>query len=370
MRSSPLPAERQPGPLLQQVDRTYVLHNRQRLSYFGGCDYFRLSSHPKVLQAVRDGLREYGLNVAASRFTTGNHAIYQELESRLALYFDVGSATVTSTGYMANAVAAQALAGEFSHAFVDEESHSSLIDCAPLFWAQVIKFKRGDAADLRRAIKAAGKLRRAVVISEGLFSHKGEIAPLGEYLAVMPRSSMLLVDDAHGAGVLGKTGKGTIEELGLPAQRVIRTITLSKAVGVYGGAVLGPGSLQQRIYATSSALMGNTPLPLPLAAAAVTALGLVQSDSAMRKRLVANVAHVKEALRENGLHVGNPATPIIGIFPTGRDAAAILRKRLIKNGVYPTFIHYSGGPRDGFFRFAISSEHRAEQLNALVAALS
>jgi len=226
-------------------------------------------------------------------------------------------------------------------------------------------FKRGNANDLQRRLQAGRNIRRVVVISEGLFAHNGEIAPLREYLAVMPRSGLLLMDDAHGAGVLGKTGKGTSEELDLPAQRVIRTITLSKAFGVYGGAVLGARTLQKRIYGTSSALVGNTPLPPPLAAAALTAVELVQGDGDMRRRLSANATQVKRALQSS-----DSSTPILGIVPEGRTAVAALRKRLLKHRVYPSFIRYPGGPRNGFFRFAISSEHRPDQLDALIAALS
>ena len=366
--SRPSP-DRKPGPLLQQVDRTYVVSDGQKLSYFGGCDYFRLSSHPKVLRALQDGLRNYGLNVSASRFTTGNHAIYQDLEGRLADYFAVESATLTSTGYMANSVVAQALSGQFSHAFVDRESHSSLTDSAQFLGARVIMFKRGKSEDLHRQLRARNA-RRILVITEGLFSHNGEIAPLREYLAVMPPSAMLLIDDAHGVGVLGKTGKGTVEELDLPTQRVIRTVTLSKAFGVYGGAVLGTRKLQQRIYDTSPTLVGNTPLPPPLAAAALTAVEIMQVDRGLRKRLCANAGRVKSALQDNGIAVGHSSTPIFGVIPRGRAGAATLQERLLKHGIYPSFIRYPGGPRNGFFRFAISSEHRPEQLEALIAALT
>jgi 7-keto-8-aminopelargonate synthetase-like enzyme len=180
---------------------------------------------------------------------------------------------------------------------------------------------------------------------------------------------MLLVDDAHGAGVLGKTGKGTIEELGVPAHRVISTITLSKAFGVYGGAVLGSRKLQQRIYVTSSLLVGNTPLPPPLAAAALAALEIVQKEPGIRERLIANASRVKRALAQNGLAVGHGLTPIIGITPAAGAGATLLSKRLLAHRIYPTFIRYPGGPRNGFFRFAISSEHKPEQLDALVEAL-
>ena len=370
MRAKRLSTERQPGPLLQQVDRTCVIHNGRTLSYFGGCDYFRLSSHPKVLHAVREGLLHYGLNVAASRFTTGNHAVYEELESCLATYFGAPSATLTSTGYMAGAVAAQALANEFSHAFVDAESHSALTDSLPSLGSRISWFKRGDADDLSRRVRAARNIRKAIVITEGFFAHNGELAPLREYLAIMPRSGMLLLDDAHGAGILGHSGKGTVEELAIPPSRVIRTITLSKAFGVYGGAILGTRPLQRRIYAASSALVGTTPLPPPLAIAALTSVRILENEPKLRRRLSENVTHVKRALQQAGWPVGHPSTPIFGITPRDDAAANNLAKRLIGHGVYPSFICYPGGPRNGFFRFAISSEHRPEQLQALIAALT
>src|SRR5580700_9081941 len=107
------------SPPLQQVDRTYVLHQGRKLSYFAGCDYFRLASHPRVLKAAADGLRQYGLNVAASRRTTGNHQLYETLESDLAAFFGAETATLASNGYAPNLMVAQALAGQFSHAFID-----------------------------------------------------------------------------------------------------------------------------------------------------------------------------------------------------------------------------------------------------------
>src|SRR6266446_4461308 len=112
----------EPGPL-QQLDRTYVCFRNRKLSYFSGCDYFRLASHPKVIAALQTGVRKYGLNVAASRLTTGNHQLFGELEERLADFFKAESASLVSTGYMSNLVAAQALAGNFSHALMDERSH-------------------------------------------------------------------------------------------------------------------------------------------------------------------------------------------------------------------------------------------------------
>src|SRR5215467_9313129 len=121
----------EPEPL-QQVERTYVRFGGRKLSYFSGCDYFRLASHPEVIAALKEGVEKYGLNVAASRLTTGNHVLYGQLEKKLARFFDVESALLVSGGYVTNLIVAQALAGTFSHAIVDEKAHPSLWDASGL----------------------------------------------------------------------------------------------------------------------------------------------------------------------------------------------------------------------------------------------
>ena len=138
------------SPPLQQTDRTYFFFRGRKLSYFGGCDYFRLTSHPAVLRAVRDGLNQFGLNVAASRKTTGNHRLYEELERKLARLFTAERAVFVSNGYLTNLVVAQALAGEFTHALVDARAHASLQDAAALLGCPVIRFAHRDPADCAR----------------------------------------------------------------------------------------------------------------------------------------------------------------------------------------------------------------------------
>jgi len=350
---------------LQQVDRTFVLCRRRKLSYFGGCDYFRLSSHPAVLKAMREGLDQFGLNVAASRKTTGNHPLYEKLEATLAAYFGVEAAVLVSNGYLANLVVAQALAGEFTHALIDERAHGSLFDAAELTGCRLLPFKHRDAADARRAVRAAGRRAKLLLLTDGLFSHSGQVAPLGDYLRLLPKHAVLLLDDAHGAGTLGRNGCGTLEFLGESDERIIQTVTLSKAFGVYGGAVLGSRRLRDRIFSRSRLFIGNTPLPLPLANAARTALQVVRADARMRRRLLLNTRFVKAALRSAGFPLPEGPGPIAPIEPRDARHAESLRRRILAHGIHPPFIRYPGGPVSGYFRFAISSEHNAKQLDVL-----
>lgn len=357
------------APPLQQLDRTFVIHRGQRLSYFGGCDYFRLASHPAVLQALQDGVGKYGLNVAASRLTTGNHPLYEQLEQRLAAFFGAETALLVSNGYVTNLVVAQALAGRISHVLIDERAYAALADAAPLFGCPVLRFKHRDADNVADTVQRLGKAARPILLTDGLFSHNGQVAPLKGYLAALPGDARLLVDDAHGAGTIGPKGRGTAEHLGVCDRRLIQTITLSKAFGVYGGAILGPAALRKRIIAASRMFGGNTPLPLPLANAALAAVNLLRADKAPRRRLVVNTTYVKTAVREAGLPVPETPGPIVSLVPRrARDGEAVC-KQLLARKIFPSFIRYPGGPKAGYFRFAIASEHASEQLDALISVL-
>jgi 7-keto-8-aminopelargonate synthetase-like enzyme len=352
------------------VDRTCVIHRGRKLIYFGGCDYFRLSSHPAVLRALRDGLKQFGLNVAASRMTTGNHELYERLEKQLAQFFDADSALLVSTGYLANLAVAQAMAGHFSHALIDERAHGSLKDAAQFLECPILRFKHRDVGDVGRAIQRCGKSARLILLTEGMFSHDGSIAPVREYLQLLPPDGLVLLDDAHAAGVLGRSGKGTVEFAQASRRRIIQTITLSKAFGVYGGAILCPVRSRKLLVAKSRLFTGSTPLPLPLAAAALQAVKLLETGNSLRCRLRDNIDYLKGPLIKRGLSIGERSSPILSVVPrSGRESLA-LKRRLVAHGVYPSLIAYPGGPEGGYFRFAISSEHSRRQLDKLIAALT
>ncbi len=354
---------------LQQIMRTYVRHGGRALSYFGGCDYFRLASHPVVMAAVRGGLRRYGLNVAASRLTTGNHRLYELLETKLARFFRVERALLASNGYLPNLMVVQALAREFSHALIDERAHASLVDAASFLDCPIVKFKHCDANDLAQHVQRLGVHAKLILLTDGMFSHDGSIAPLSAYLKVLPANTVLLVDDAHGAGVLGGNGRGTTEHLGINSKRIIQTITLSKAFGVYGGAVLGTTLLRKKILARSRVMVGNTPLPLPLVNAGLKSLEVFKTDRSLRRRLVTNTRYVKSALKHAGLAVGETPSPIVAIVPRRAADVTRLKRQLLARNIFPPFIRYPGGPKSGYFRFTISSAHSRRQLDDLVNAL-
>lgn len=353
---------------LQQVNRTYVKYRGRTLSYFSGCDYFRLASHPAVLRAVGRGLQRFGLNVAASRITTGNHALYPALERAVERFFGAEAALLTNSGYVTNLAVAQGLAGQFSHVLIDERAHVALKDATPFFDCPVLNFKHRSPEHLADALQRCGRNSRPVLLTDGLFSHDGSTAPLAAYLKLLPRDGLLVVDDAHGAGTLGNQGRGTVELEGIPRDRLVQTITLSKAFGVYGGVILCSPTWRDR-FANSRVFVGSTPLPLPLANAGLIALRLVARQPALREHLQENTNFVRDELRKAGANLPDHPGPIVALHFQDARLRIKLHQSLLKAGILPPFIQYPGGPAQGYFRFVISSEHTTGQLRNLVRVL-
>ncbi|MDB6029893.1 MAG: Aminotransferase class [Verrucomicrobiales bacterium] len=351
---------------LRQVDRTYVLSGGRKLIYFAGCDYFRLSSHPAIIRALQKGVKSTGISVSASRKTTGNHPFFDELERALARFFKSPAAVLIGTGYMTNLVVAQALAGRFTHALIDQRAHPSLQDAAAFLGCAVISFRHQDPAHVAQILSRLGRGAVPLLLTDGVFAHDGSIAPIGEYLKTLPAKGIILLDDAHAAGVLGKNGRGTVEQLKLSPERIIRTVTLSKAFGVYGGAILCDESIRELVLTRSRMFTGHTPMPLPLAQAALASVRLLERDHALRQRLVKNTGVVKSELRKAGLQLPETPAPIIGYVPKAGDEVAKLRATLLKAGIHPPLIDYPGGPEHGYFRFVLSSEHTMPQITKLV----
>ncbi|MGZ8939115.1 MAG: aminotransferase class I/II-fold pyridoxal phosphate-dependent enzyme [Limisphaerales bacterium] len=347
---------------LQQVDRTRVLWRGCKFSYFAGCDYLRLSSHPAILQAVRKSLDEFGLNVSASRKTTGNHRVYTELETATRRFFGADAAILTSSGYLTNIIAAQGMRERIAHVLLDERAHGSLRDALVFLGCPVTEFAHLDPRDLAKKIPRGIARDRLALFTDGMFSHSGAVPPLAEYRRVLGPGALLWIDDAHAAGILGAKGRGSVEECGLDRHNVIQTITYSKAFGTYGGAILCEKAVAADIVEKSCAVVGNTPLPLPLASASLAALKLC--TAALRKKLFGKIE-----LFWNELGAAPPGqlSPIISVAPNNAGA---LRRRLIAAGIYPPLIHYPGGPERGYFRFAISSEHSAAQIKQLATVLT
>lgn len=357
------------GPELRFLDRTKVLYEGKPYLFFGGTDYHRLASHPDVLRALREVADSDGLSCAGSRTTTGNHPLLVELERRAAAFLGAGEAALCSSGYLSNAVALEAVAGEFQRFFIDGSAHSSLAAPAGRLPKEaVITFRHADPEDLVRELKA--RLRpgeRPLVLTDGVVPVDGEMPPLRAYWeAARDFGGALLIDDAHGVAVVGPTGKGSPEEAGLPAGSFIQTGTLSKGFGAFGGLVAGQTGLAGKIVEKSQTFVGGTPIPPPLAAAAIRSIEILQENRGLIAGLRGRVLRLRERVRALGFRVPASPAPILSITHHDTGKNLCLRSLLFERGIYPPFIHYPGSPPGGTFRFAVSSAHAEEEVDLLL----
>jgi 7-keto-8-aminopelargonate synthetase-like enzyme len=355
---------------LEFTGQNEVRFRRRTLVYFSGCDYFRLARSPQLAAAVISSLKKNGLNVAASRLTTGNHKIYAQLESELARFFGSETAVLLPDGYFAPVAVAQALAGEFTHAWADEFAHGALLDAARMLDCPLKKFNHRDVAGLKKLLSRSGQNARPVILTDGMFAYDGSTAPLREYLKILPANGLMLVDDAHGVGALGTHGRGTLELENVGRQQIVQCATLSKAFGAYGGVVFASHDLRQKILSHSRVFIGTTPLPLPLAGAALASLKILRTGKSKRDKLFQNLSYTRTKLRAAGWEISETPGPIIRLPAMNQWQVTKLKARLLSAGIYPPFLKYPGASAQGFFRFVISSEHSRAQLDKLISVLA
>ncbi len=356
------------GPEITPVEENYVLFQGKKLLYFGGTDYHRLSRHRLIREAAARAVEQYGLSSTGSRATTGNHPLYRELEETLARFFDTEAALVCASGYLANTILLQTIAGEFTHLFVDEGAHSSLIDAARQSGKPMVFFHHRNVADLSARLQEYSHSDLCpLILTDGVFPAKGEMTPLREYAELAHfYSGKLLIDDAHGMGVLGKTGRGSAEEANLPGDIYYQTGTLSKAFGTFGGIITGSAELIQRIQSDSAAFIGSTGLPLPIAAAATAAVRYLTEHPELVHQLRHKTLYLKEQLNFLGIPLPRTPVPIISLTVKQEERKEHLYQLLLDNGIFPSFNEYPGGPEGGHFRFVISSRHTEKQISLLI----
>jgi 7-keto-8-aminopelargonate synthetase-like enzyme len=358
------------GPELVFTGRTEVVFRGETLTFFAGNDYHRFSTHPEVLRTLTEAAAQYGLNCAGSRATTGNHPLYNQLEATAAAYLGAEAAALCSAGYLSSTALLQAVGDQFTHVFLDEKAHSSLVDAARQSGLPITVFPHADPEGLRDALKSTLQTRyRPLVATDGVFANTGVIPPLADYAALIePYNGRLLIDDAHGLGVVGPTGKGSFEEAGIPRALIYQTGTLSKGLGGFGGIVAGSRELIELMRRRSRAFIGSTPPPLPVAAATIRAIEILATEPFHVARLRAVSLRIKPQLRELGFTISGGPAPICSVTYLNEEKNRSLYHHLLTCGIYPSFINYPGCPPGGHFRFTLSSIHSDDQIDRLVEA--
>jgi 8-amino-7-oxononanoate synthase len=260
-------------------DGVHVVRNGRALLSFCSNDYLNLSQHPAVKRAAAAAAETYGAGAGASRLVTGSHPLYSELESRLAKLKGAEAACVFGSGYLANAGIVPALVGPGDLILIDELAHSSMHTGARLSGAAIMAFRHNDTAHLRALLEAErARFRHALIMTEGVFSMDGDLAPLPELADIASRTdAWLMSDDAHGIGVLGQ-GRGSAYATNPPAEIPLQMGTLSKAIGSYGGYLCGSRAVIDLMQNRARTLVYSTGLPPAALGAAIAALDIIESD--------------------------------------------------------------------------------------------
>jgi len=359
------------GAELRFIGRTRVEFEGRPYLFFAGTDYHRLASHPEVVRALQEAAGTEGLSCAGSRVTTGNHPLCVALEARAAGFLGAAAAALCGSGYLSNTVALESVRADFQRFFLQAGAHPSL--AAPAEGLPPDRVHRFTGAEeLVQALRA--HLRpgeRPLVLTDGVVAGTGELPPLGAYWeAVRDQDGRLLVDDSHGLAVVGATGKGSPEAAGLPAGSFLQTGTFSKGFGAYGGLVAGAADTRERAAERSRAFVGATPIPPPLAAAALRAIDLLQAEPALISGLQARMRAVRARVHGLGFPQGASEAPILSITHGDGRRNRRLRSLLLAAGIYPPFINYPGCPPGGHFRFTFSSAHTDAEVETLLQAIA
>jgi glycine C-acetyltransferase/8-amino-7-oxononanoate synthase len=297
-------------------------------------NYLGLADHPKVRRAAADAALRWGTSSGASRLISGNMDIHGELERRLAEFKRKDSALLFGSGYLANTGTISALAGRDEVVFSDELNHASIIDGCRLSRAEVFVYRHADTEHLEWGLRKAGS-RAALIVTDGVFSMDGDVAPLPELAELARRHRCrLMVDEAHATGCTGPEGRGSVAAAGLTGEVDVVMGTLGKSLGSYGAYVCGSLELTDYLLNSARPFIFSTAPPPPAVAAASAALGLLDGRPKRVEKLAANAYALRESLAAEGLNPGGSETQIVPLVVGEADAAMSLCERALAQGVF------------------------------------
>ncbi len=352
------------APPIDACSATTADFRGRRVVTFGGCNYLGMAQHPRVTAAAADAMARFGLSTSASRETTGNTRVHEELETAAARFCAHPAGLLVPDGYIANLAAMQALSRlGVRHAVVDARAHASLRDAAGMAGMRIHPYRHRDAADAAGVVSACDG--PAVVATDSVFAADGAVAPASELLDATRSGDVLLLDDCHGFGVLGRSGRGLADGLGLRSERLLVTTTLAKALGCGGGMVMGSEAIIAAARSCSTAYICTTPCSPVLAGAAFAAIRVLEDEPHLHERLRVNTARVRGLLApEFGVDPSAPA-PIIAFTAGGPDAMRSMHRSALDAGVLAPLVEYPGGPAPVYFRLSVSALHTQAQIDLL-----
>lgn len=298
-------------------------------------NYLGLASHPEVINAQIKAAEEFGAGSGASRLISGNMILHEKLEKRIADFKCTESAILFSTGYMANVGAISALAGEGDAVICDKLNHASIIDGVRMSGASLRVYPHKNTERLDELLSKCRGYNKKIIITDGVFSMDGDIAPLPDIVGIADKhSAILMLDDAHATGVIGNHGRGTAEHFGIKDKVDIQMGTLSKAFGNLGGYIAGSRPLIEYIRNKARSFIYSTSLPPSVLGGSIKAIEIVERDTSLRKKLWSNIEKFRNGLMELGYDIMGSETQIIPVFTGDLGVTMKFSKALFENGVF------------------------------------
>lgn len=346
-----------------------VIMNGRRMIMVGSNNYLGLTNHPKVKEAAIEAVRKYGTGCAGSRFLNGTLDIHVQLEEKLARFMRKDAALIFSTGFQVNLGVISALIGKDDIVIIDKMDHASIIDGCRLSFGEMKKFRHNDMSDLERVLKE-NEDRDKLIVVDGVFSMEGDIAHLPEIIPLAKKyGARLMVDDAHGIGVLGKTGRGTAEHFGLENEVDLIMGTYSKSLASIGGFISGSTDVIHYIKHFARSLIFSASPPPASVAAVNAAVDIIENEPERRERLWKNTAKMLNGFKDLGFQTGRSQTPIVPIVVGEDERAFLMGMMLQEEGVFANVAVTPAVPAGmALIRTSYMATHTDEHLDLVLAA--
>jgi 8-amino-7-oxononanoate synthase len=354
---------------IQSAQDPEVVLDGKRMIMVGSNNYLGLTNHPKVKEAAIAAIMKYGTGCAGSRFLNGTLDIHVQLEEKLARFMRKDAALIFSTGFQVNLGVISALVGKDNIVIIDKMDHASIIDGCRLSFGEIKKFRHNDMADLERLLKEYENTEKMVVI-DGVFSMEGDIAKLPEIVSLAKRyGARMMVDDAHGIGVLGKKGRGTAEHFGVEDEVDLIMGTYSKSLASIGGFISGSADVIHYIKHLARSLIFSASPPPASVAAVSAAIDIIENEPERRERLWQNTTKMLDGFKDLGFKVGNSETPIIPVIVGDDEKAFLMAVMLQEEGVFANVAVTPAVPNGmALIRTSYMATHTDEHLDIVLSA--
>ena len=335
-------------------------------------NYLGLASHPALMEAAKEAMDRYGFGACASRLVSGTMKIHVELEERVADFKGHEASLLFNSGYHANLGLITALAGKGDTILSDRLNHASLVDGCRLSGATFKRYPHRDMNFLEGLLKRYSGRGTTLIVTDGVFSMDGDMAPLRELLWLKERyGAILVIDDAHGTGVLGRSGRGTLEHLGIKDPSIIEVGTFGKAFGSFGAFVAGRREVIDLVRNRARTFIYTTALPPPVCAASLAAIGIVEREPERREALLDKASFMRRALRERGFDILGSETHIIPILIGDPRRCVEVSTRLLEEGIFIQAIRPPTVPLGtSRLRITLTAEHSMEEIGYALETLS